>query len=601
MNCNKTIIFLAAAALTLCLFGGCSHSEETVSPDAPITSAPPTVEGLDTSDLFYGETPQTPTGNSATPAPEKPTATTIKATGNGVTVKDNLVTITQGGTVTLQGDMTDGQILVNVSGNVPVTIILQGVNVHCSTGAALYVAQAAKVTLTLAKDSHNQLASTGTFPTTGENGNSPPDGALFSRDDLTLNGAGSLTVSSIGHGIVCKDTLAITGGTYAVTATGHAIQGKDDVRIAGGRFTLQAGKDGIHVENSDDATQGFLYIADGIYTVTADGDGFSASGKLQLDGGTGTLTTGGGAATASATGKHGAWGAYSTQSSNDDTSAKGIKAGDNLLIAGGAWQVNAADDAVHTNASASISGGTLTLATGDDGVHADTALVITGGKITVTTSCEGLEATTIEVRGGNIDLTTTDDGLNAAGGNDQSGLGADRFNTDTAARYIRITGGVLHINAAGDGVDANGSIYVTGGETYVSGPTNSGNGALDYDREAVISGGTFVATGASGMATGFTSAQNQGAMFVNLSSSGTDTLVLKDSNGKTLLSYTPKKAYSSVVLSCPSLQKGNTYTLTAAGQATSITLSELLYSNGGMGGGPGGMGGLPPGSGRPGR
>ena len=81
-----------------------------------------------------------------------------------------------------------------------------------------------------------------------------------SKDDLTLNGEGTLTVvSPAGHGIVSKDELTITSGSYKVTAGSHALNGKDSVAIAGGSFDLSAGKDGIHSENSDDETLGFVY------------------------------------------------------------------------------------------------------------------------------------------------------------------------------------------------------------------------------------------------------------------------------------------------------------------------------------------------------
>ena len=119
-------------------------------------------------------------------------------------------------------------------------------------------------------------------------------GAIFSKEDLTLNGSGSMTVTSAGHGIVSKDDLVVIGGTYEITAEKQGVSGKDSVRIADGTFTIESGKDAIHSENSEDESKGFVYLADGTYTLKADGDGISASGVLQIDGGTYEITAGGG-------------------------------------------------------------------------------------------------------------------------------------------------------------------------------------------------------------------------------------------------------------------------------------------------------------------
>ncbi len=607
MSCKKTACLLLTAALAVGTLGGCS-CRATPGDTAPESAVPPTVDGLDTEGMFTdrdmegndtSDIHQTDSSGSHSAAAALPSKTTITVTGDGATVNGNTVTIQQAGDFTLQGNLADGQIVIDTDSTAKVQVTLAGVNAYNSRGAALYVAQADKVFLTLKSGTQNTLCATGTFPAATD-GNGQVDGALFSRDDLTLSGSGCLTVSSVGNGIVCKDSLAITGGTYTIDAEGHAIQGKDDVRIANGSFHLTAGKDGIHAENSEDTTLGFLYVAGGRYTVTADGDGLSASAVLQIDGGSGTLTTGGGAAAATPHEQGGPWYGQSNSTDTDDVSAKGMKAVGNLLLGGGIWTVDAADDAIHSNASVAVTGGQVTASTGDDGIHADSALVISDGTLTVTKSYEGLEGTTVEITGGTIDVTADDDGINAAGGNDESGFGGfgrDSFNTSDNSSYIRLSGGKLRIDAGGDGVDSNGSLYVTGGETTVAGPTNSGNGALDYASVAQISGGTFAAVGASGMATGFTAAENQGAIFLNLATYG-DALTLTDSDGNILLTYEPDKRFNSVVLSCPALQKGQTYTLTVGTESVTVTLDDLLYSSGGGMGGPGGnpgggMGGRP--------
>ena len=211
-------------------------------------------------------------------------------------------------------------------------------------------------------------------------------------------------------------------------------------------------------------------------------------------------------------------------------------------------------------------------------------------------SYEGLEAQCIEINGGNIDLLASDDGMNAAGGNDESGFGRNDMFANDANAYIRINGGVLKLNAGGDGIDSNGSIYVTGGETYLSGPTNNGNGSLDYGGEATVSGGIFVAAGSSGMATGFGSNSTQGAIFVSYNTQPAGSKVsLTDATGNVVFIWETVKQSSSIVLSCPEILQGETYHLVVGAIEGDIIMTDIIYgySNGGHGGAPGGRPGRP--------
>jgi hypothetical protein len=159
---------------------------------------------------------------------------------------------------------------------------------------------------------------------------------------------------------------------------------------------------------------------------------------------------------------------------------------------------------------------------------------------------------------------------------------------------IHIAGGHLSVNAAGDGIDSNGDLYMTGGNVYVSGPTNSGNGALDYNGTAQITGGVLMAVGASGMAQNFSESSTQGAVLVNANTNqaaGTEVNLL-DSEGNVLVNYTSEKSFNSVVVSCPGLEVGKTYILQIGSENTEITLESLIYGNGqGMGGFGGDFGG----------
>ncbi len=598
-NCKRYAVLCLSALLLVSSLCDCGNQDEknykenAGQPAEQVT----TVSGVDAADQFTDRDYATAVQGSAV-------AVTLldngSVAGDGVSVKGNTVTVKKAGTYALSGSLSDGRILVDAGEEDKIHLIFRGVSVTCSGQGALYVRQADKVFITLEEGSNNALTSISDV-TDGVEEN--VDGAIYSKDDLTFNGGGSLTVTGPNHGIVCKAELVVTGGTYAVAAQGgHAIQAKKNTRIADGTFALSAAKDGIHVENPDNVDEGYLYVAGGDFTVTADGDGFSAATLAQLSGGNGRFTCGGGADNGESHndglgGGFGGWGGgwyNDTAADEETTSTKGIKGGTALLCEGGTWTLDTADDGLHSNGDLTISGGTLTIATGDDGIHADGLAVINDGSITVTRSYEGIEGNAIEVLGGTMNVVASDDGFNAAGGNDGSGFGGMRpesFNDSGSNSYIRIVGGHLMVDAGGDGIDANHSLYIEGGETYVSGPTNSGNGALDYGGQARVTGGIFVAVGARGMAQGFTSAENQGAVLLTTNASANGALVLRDSSGKELLRWTPAKTYSSVAITCPELRKGESYTLIAGEEEQSFELTDWVYgSSGGFGGDPGGMG-----------
>lgn len=614
-NCKRYAALCLSAVLlmgSLCSCGDDNGEKEYKENAGQPAEQVTTVEGVDTADQFTDRDRETEADGTAVAVNLRDNGSEA---GNGVAVKGNTITVKKAGTYLLSGSLSDGRILVDAGEEDKIHLILRGVSVTCAGQGALYVRQADKVFITLEEGTQSSFVSTADA-TDGVEDN--VDGAIYSKDDLTFNGGGSLTVTGPGHGIVCKAELAVTGGVYGVAARGgHAIQAKKNVRVEDGTFALAAAKDGVHVENPDNADEGYLYVAGGDFTVTADGDGFSAATLVQLSGGSGTLTCGGGFANGRTHsdgfgGGFGGWGGgwYSqdTAAEEETASAKGVKGGTAVLLSGGTWTLDTADDGLHSNGDLTVSGGVWTVATGDDGIHADGLTVIRDGTITVTESYEGIEGNAIEILGGRMVITASDDGLNAAGGNDASGfggMGADSFNDSGSNSYIRIAGGHLTVDADGDGIDANHSLYVEGGETYVSGPTNGGNGPLDYGGQAQVTGGILVAVGARGMAQGFTAAEGQGAALLTTDSTVSGELVIRNSKGEDVLCWTPAKTYSSVAVTCPGLVQGETYAVTMGEEQQSFTLTDWVYgSSGGFGGGPGGMGrpgGEGWGGGKPGR
>lgn len=514
-----------------------------------------------------------------------------------VTVEGTRAVICAGGTYVVSGNLDDGMIIVEAAKQ-DVNIVLKNASITSETSAALYVRKAAEVTVSLDESSQNVLKNGGSYTAIDENN---IDSVIFSKGDIVFTGSGSLDITAeAGHGIVSKDTLSIVNGNYNINAASHGITGKDCVNIGGGEFDVKSGKDAIHSENSDDTTLGYMCITDGKFSLDAEGDGLSTSAYMQISGGVFDISTGGGSQNATSNGGDyfgGYRGNSESLSGADTVSTKGIKASGNLIITSGTFSIDSQDDAIHSNSNITIENCHADIKTGDDGVHCDNALVINGGTINITESYEGLEGLTIDVCGGAIDTTSSDDGLNAAGGNDASGFGGKggTFDADASA-YIKFTGGTVNVNASGDGIDSNGSIIMTGGEVYVSGPTNSGNGAFDYGTSAVASGGTCIAAGSAGMASGFGSSSTQGAILLNVGNqSAGSTIAVCDSAGNVLAEYSPEKTFSSVVITCPGLSIGESYTVTAGTYSQNITLSSISYgSSGGMqGGGMHGGGGMP--------
>ena len=375
------------------------------------------------------------------------------------------------------------------------------------------------------------------------------------------------------------------------------------------RFNIDAGKDAIHAENTDDISPGFIYIGGGTIKAEAEGDGIAAGAYMQIADGTIDILVGGGSENGSKEhsdnfggfmggghggGRPGEMRPDSSQGSTittdeSSTSMKGLKATNSLLISGGNFTINSADDSVHSDVSVIINGGTFAIASGDDAIHAEDTLTVTAGKIDISESYEGLEALHVDVQGGDIKLKASDDGLNAAGGMDQSGadggrdgmfggkpegmgggkpvgMGGQGGKTVGSDGSIKISGGTLYINSSGDGLDANGTLEISGGYTVVVGPTQGDTATLDYDKSAVITGGTFIGTGARGMAQTFSNSE-QGVVSVSVGDQpkGTE-ILLKDKSGNTVIEHTPELNFAVVILSSPDIKKGDIYTVTVGSE-----------------------------------
>lgn len=414
---------------------------------------------------------------------------------DAVRISGSTVTITEEGTYILSGTLENGMVAVNAGDTDEVQLVLDGMEITNANSAAIYVLEADKVVVTTASGSENTLANGGEYVAIDDN---DIDGVIFSKADLTLNGAGTLTVSAAaGHGVVSKDNLVLTSGTYSITAASHGLSGNDSVRIASGTYTIDSGKDGIQAENTEDASLGFIYIAGGTISITAQGDGMSATGQLWIEDGDVTLLTGEGSdsVTMETDGMRFAPGGdFQTATTEDSVSQKGIKADGAITIAGGSFAADTVDDAIHAGGDILIAGGTFQLQSGDDAIHSDAAVQIQDGDFTIAYCYEGIEGLSITITDGSYDITSVDDGLNSAGGADSSGFGGGRPGQDqfsaSADSFITIHGGTFVIVSQGDCVDSNGALTVNGGTLDLT-CNGSGNTALDCDGTYTNNGGNI--------------------------------------------------------------------------------------------------------------
>ena len=519
-------------------------------------------------------------------------------TGGGAQVQDNVITIVSPGTYAVSGTLSEGRLVVDLLQSGKVYLVLCGVSIHCTESAAIHVLQAKKVLITLADGTEN-FVSDGKQGVTAQLGEDDPTAAIFSKDDLVFNGEGSLTVTANRRdGITGRDTLKFASGRYNITAADDGIVGKDCLMIRDGSFTISAASDGMKSTNATESAKGYITLSGGVYDITCGNDGVQAETVLTISGGSFSVNAGGGSANASYDAKAmswnggwGQWGADADEEGADTDSAKGLKAGVQLVVSGGTFGIDSSDDALHSNGSVDISGGTLDIASGDDGVHADGTLAISGGIIHISKSYEGLEAQHLTISGGETTLTAADDGLNAAGGQDESALnrpGRGGFQPDGNGS-ITLSGGKLLIDADGDGIDANGSVTMSGGEVTVIGPEGSGNGALDYDGSFQVTGGTLIAMGSAGMAQAPSDSQVP-CLSLGCQAAAGDAVTLMDSAGNVIWSYTADQSFQSLIYASDALTAGD-YTLTVGGQSYQAALeaSGVTSVNGG-GHGTGGFG-----------
>ena len=414
---------------------------------------------------------------------------TAQSNGSGVSINNATVTISKEGCYLISGELEDGQIIVDAGDSDKVQLVLDNASIHCSTGSAILVRNADKVKVTLAADSENELSDGTEYQTDDDN----PDAALFSKDDLVINGSGSLTVQgNYKHGIAGNDDLVITGGRLTVNSLSHALRGKDSVAILDGTFVLTSQKDGIQASNTEDSTKGWVQIDGGNFTIQSSGDGIQAETNLSIYDGSFTITSGGGAVngadhTENRGGGFGRPGGNRPDSANSQTSpempsqpaesgqtpsempsqpaeggqtpsempsqpAEGEQSSSGnesdyseLIFDPDDFDDTSTDDSDTTVSTKGIKAGnalliqqgTFVIDSADDAIHSNYSVTIDGGSFQLSSGDDGIHAEAyLNINGGTTTIAESYEGLEAA--------------------QIHISGGTTQVSSSDDGLNATG-------------------------------------------------------------------------------------------------------------------------------------------------
>ena len=404
------------------------------------------------------------------------------ADSDSVVIDGDTITITEEGTYILSGSLTNGQIVVEAE-NAKVQLVLDNADISCETSAAIYVKDADKVFITTTDGSTNTVCTSGEFEAIDDNN---IDAAIFSKSDLTLNGAGSLEVTcENGHGIVSKDDLVITSGEYVVDAGKHALSGKDSVRIAGGTFDLTADKDGIHSENTDEEEKGFVYIENGSFTITSDGDGIDASYVVEIVDGSFDITAGGGYENGEVHTDNDMMGGFGNMGGQmpDGSTGDGNAPSDMTPPDGSTGEENAPGGTTNSGTDST------TTTSADESSQDSNVIMLSAAGSTISETVDTVIAdntTDEEDTGDSADAAATADAENSAAtaetSDSDSSTSTKGIKADGA---LQILGGDYNINSADDAFHTNSTLEIRDGNMEIA----TGDDGIHADDALVISDG----------------------------------------------------------------------------------------------------------------
>lgn len=477
--------------------------------------------------------------------------------------------ITVPGTYVLEGTITE-TVVINVLEDEDVRLILNNVTISPTTNSGIAVLSADDVEISVPEGTSNYVSDSETYTDLFLD----YDAAIYSEEDLVINGTGTLEVTgNYNNAIQSKDDLMICDVTLDVTSVDDGIIGRDSLLIQNATITTNTDGDSLKATNDEKTDEGFIYIESGVFNFTTGSDALDAANYIVIVDGEFTI----------------------------EAESNALSADTDIYISGGTFSITTVGDSIKAELNVFISGGTLEIDTEDDAIKAGTEVTITGGTINITACYEGLEAPLITIDGGTITIVATDDAVNAADGT--GGVqGGTSQTADVGTLYVN--GGLLTLSADGDCLDVNGTIYITGGEIYAYGLSDAPDSAIDYNIACYVSGGVIFGVGSSRMAMAPEQDSEQASIMIVLSSdlSSGSLVTLSDSEGNVLFQATTQRDGDNIVISTPELTVGEEYNVTIDGvmdldynQETTVTyLDEYGVTEEHVEENPGNGGGFPP-------
>ena len=361
---KKMICILIGVCLIITLLASCGKTDETTAVAG--TYVAETAENADgTVSVVYTANTSGILGTAADAFTDRDLKQSAElADATQLTVENNkTLSVTAAGTYVISGTASNCTVRVEAGAEDKVQLVLNGVTVTNADFPVIYVVQADKCLITTAENTQNTLKVTGSFTADGDTNT---DAVIFSKDDIVLNGLGTLTVvSDQGNGVSGKDGIRVTGGTLNITCAGDGIEANDSIAVCGNaQITVNASEDGFHAENEGDTSVGWILIAGGNVSITSKSDAVHATTALQMDNGSVT-----------GSGREGFEGTY-------------------IQINGGTVVLTATDDGINAGAKSSaykvtieITGGSVTVTVGQgdtDAIDANGDIIVSGGYINVT-------------------------------------------------------------------------------------------------------------------------------------------------------------------------------------------------------------------------
>lgn len=473
----------------------------------------------------------------------------VSGDDSGITLEDKDIIITREGTYEFTGTLDDGRIVVNAV-NQNVVLILNGANITCSDGSAIYVYQVGTCTILLNGDAENTISDGSSYDFTlsfCDEASGEPNAAIFAKDDLIIRGTGTLIVNgNYAAGIIGKDTLKIINTNVIVSSVGNGINGKDSLTIQNSTVSVTAGKDALRSTNDTDATLGYATFTDSNITLVAGNDGVQAETGISVSNCSISIVTAGGA--------------YETT----QDSAKGLKCVQgSVRIDSGNIVIDSADDSIHAAGEITISDGVLNLSSGDDAVHSDGSVTVLGGTTVISTSSEGLEGEKVLVGGGTVYINAKSNAINAS-------------NEDGTDGTINITGGYIYISSNDDTIDSKGDISISGGTVIING---NSDGGIKYENNFGIDGGTVLVMGYASTANNPDSA-SQNTVSVSFASAVSTGSYIRISCGSEEYVFKTEKPVENVLFSSSMLVTGETVTISYGGNYSGGESVDNIYTGG---------------------